>query len=466
MFFAEYEKEGHLLYERFASAVANILETALQPLPKIHVQQIQRRAKDPASLRTDRNIAADSPLETEIKDLAGCRVVLYTNSDVTRFERENIVPMNFEIDWRRTKHHYPVPGTSSAETPFVSKNYVVCLKEDQARQPEYAQFAGLYCEIQVQTSLNHAWAETAHNILYKKPELSAFGTAAMEDIERRLNKIADKYLRPAGHEFQKVRADFEQLLAGKQLVDRNILCALTESDDNAERFELLGQFADKVLPNYDDILNVHDEIREAVKHTVRGAWEARPSESEASRWPGADHIIDRAATILERLRYVSAERAFDDVSEMYERSLSQTARSRWLQAARHLAEHNLEVWEKAGPIIQQLLVQHLLRLDVTRLPRPLVLETLHKILDTEVSGNRMMSYQSVAISRGSVVVSPALKKVRESAVDLLEELLVSAVSICVRLRFFLLKVSPNTCPLYKQRWQERLSLKTMTRFDS
>jgi ppGpp synthetase/RelA/SpoT-type nucleotidyltranferase len=431
VFFAEYEKEGHLLYERFATAVADILAAALQPLPKIHVQQIQHRAKDPTSLSrkmADRNVAADSPLEKEIKDLAGCRVVLYTNSDVTRFEHENIVSMNFEIDWRRTKHHYPVPGTSSTDTPFVSKNYVVFLKEDRTHLAEYQQFAGLFCEIQIQTSLNHAWAETAHNILYKKPELAAFGTAAMKDIERRLNRIAVKYLRPAGDEFQKVRADFERLLAGKQLLDRNILRALAESNDNAERFELLGQFADKVLHNYDDILNAHDEIREAVKRAVRGAWEAKPSESDASKWPGADHIVDKAALILEQLRYVSVERAFDDVLEMYELSLSQTARSRWLQGARHLAEHNLEVWKKAGPIVQQLLVEHLLRLNVTRLPRPLVLETLDKILDTEVSGTRMASYQSVVISRGSVVVSPALQKVRDSAIDLLEELLVSAAN--------------------------------------
>lgn len=433
MFLAEYEREGRIVYGRFASAVANILAAALQPLAKIHVQQIQHRAKDPASLRrkmADRNVAEDSLLELSIKDLAGCRVVLYTNSDVTRFEHENIVPMNFEVDWKRTKHHYPVPGTDSADTPFVSRNYVVSLKEDRSQLPEYAEFAGLYCEIQVQTSLNYAWSETEHNILYKRPELPKFGTAAMDDIRRRLNRIANVYLRPAGDEFQRVRADFEQLLAGKQLVDRDILSALAKSDNNTERFELLGEFADNVLHNYDDVLNVHEEIREAVKSAVRGTWQMGPSESDASAWPGADHIVDRAATILERLQYVSVERAFDDVSEMYLLSTSSTARSRWLQAARRLAEHNLEVWEKAGPIVQQLLIEHLIVRDVAKLPplRPLVLETLHEILDTEVSGTRMTSYQAVTISRGSVVPSLVLQKIRDKAIGLLEEMLLSAAN--------------------------------------
>lgn len=429
MLLAEYEKEGRDTYGRFAQAIAGILRAALQPLSNIQVQQIQHRAKDLKSLRkkvADRGIGDEVPIDGKIKDLAGCRVVLYTNSDVARFERENIIPTNFEIDWQLTKVHYPVPGTDSADLPFISRNYVVRLKEDRVSLPEYAEFAGLLCEIQVQTSLNHAWAETEHNIIYKSPELVDFGTAAMADIKQRLNRIANDYLRPAGDEFQRVRADFEQLLAGKELLDRNILRQLAESHDNAERMQLLDEFADKVIPNYDDIANVYGDIRDAVLKMLR----ATLSEGQVTTLPRAEHVVDRAASILERLHFISVEQAFDDYSEMYLLSPSGVIRRRWVQAVRRLAEHNLEVWKKAGPIVQQLLVEHLLGLGQEKLLgiSHLAFETLHSVLDTQVSGTEMMTFESIKISRGSVVWSQALQDVRHRALGLLEQLLLSVVS--------------------------------------
>ena len=308
MLLAKYEKDGRDRYGRLAAAIAAILQSALKIQPDIQVQQIQHRAKDPESLRkkmSDRGIREHAPIDVAIKDLAGCRVVLYTNSDVARFERENIVQTNFEIDWGQTKVHYPVPGTESADSPFTSKNYVVSLKADRLSLPEYAEFAGLRCEIQIQTSLNHAWSETAHNITYKKPDLVDFGTAAMKDIEQRLNRIANKYLRPARDEFQRVRADFQQLLAGKSLLDRNILRQLVESQDNSERLELLDEFADKVIPHFDDIINVHGEIRDALLNMLRATL---LGSAVSTTWPRAEHVVDRAASIIERLQYISVER--------------------------------------------------------------------------------------------------------------------------------------------------------------
>lgn len=431
MHLEDYETDGRLLYERFAEAISGILSAAIRPHSSIHVQQIQHRAKDPKSLRAKllaRSVTADSPVEAAIKDLAGCRVVLYTNSDVNRFEREGIVAENFDIDWEHTKHHYPVPGNGGMESPFVSRNYVVQLKEDRARLPEYKEFAGLRCEIQVQTTLNHAWSETTHNILYKRPSLDGFGASTFASIEQRLRKIAYDYLEPAGDAFQKVRADFDQLMAGKELVDGNILRALISSDTNAERFELLGGFVDKVLPHYDDLFNVYDEIRVALKAVGAAAWHDTHSIDDASVWPGADHIVNRIAAIIERLRYISIEQTFDDIAEMYALSKSTTSRQRWIQAARNLASHNLAIWQKAGPIVQQLLIERLLSLDASALRsiRPLVLETLHALLETEASGTAMTTFESVTLSRAAIVWSPTLQRVRDGAIELLEQLIVSA----------------------------------------
>jgi hypothetical protein len=88
-------------------------------------------------------------LEDDIKDLAGCRLIFYTNSDVSRFLQSGIIHDNFDVDWDRTKIHHPVPGQTEPDNLFISNNYVLKLKPDRTALPEYARFAGLWCEVQV-----------------------------------------------------------------------------------------------------------------------------------------------------------------------------------------------------------------------------------------------------------------------------------------------------------------------------
>jgi ppGpp synthetase/RelA/SpoT-type nucleotidyltranferase len=161
----------------------------------------------------------------------------YTNSDVSRFLQSGIIHDNFEVDWDRTKIHHPVLGQTEPENLFISNNYVLKLKTDRTALAEYRRFDGLWCEVQVQTILNHAWSEMEHDIIYKKPALHGFGGKLFEAIEQRLQKIMKTYLLPAGYEFQKVVDDYERLLSGKELIDRGALKALAECEDNNARYD-------------------------------------------------------------------------------------------------------------------------------------------------------------------------------------------------------------------------------------
>ena len=193
MDFETYSRSKLSDYAALAETIAGILRAALGASPEsFRLQQVQHRAKDLESLRKkleDRGIVATTLLEDEIKDLAGCRLIFYTNSDVTRFLQSGIIQDNFEVDWGRTKIHHPVPGQTEADNLFISNNYVLKLKADRTALPEYARFSSLLCEVQVQTTLNHAWAEMEHDIIYKKPALKGFGGKLFEAIEQRLRKI-------------------------------------------------------------------------------------------------------------------------------------------------------------------------------------------------------------------------------------------------------------------------------------
>ncbi|HEY7301807.1 MAG TPA: RelA/SpoT domain-containing protein [Xanthobacteraceae bacterium] len=280
MDFETYARSKFADYAALAETVAAILRAAIVAYPEtFRLQQVQHRLKDPESLRKkleDRGILATTALEDQIKDLAGCRLIFYTNSDVARFLQSGIIQDNFDVDWDRTKIHHPVPGQTEPDTLFISNNYVVKLKADRTALPEYARFGDLWCEVQVQTTLNHAWSEMEHDIIYKKPVLRGFGGKLLEAIEQRLQKIMKAHLLPAGYEFQKVLDDYERLLSGKELFDRGALKALAECNDNNARYELLERFRDYVLPNYDDPTSVYPEIRERLVAAVKAARLTKP----------------------------------------------------------------------------------------------------------------------------------------------------------------------------------------------
>jgi ppGpp synthetase/RelA/SpoT-type nucleotidyltranferase len=271
MDFDQYEKKYQTRYAEFASVVRDILEKAIDGAEGVpRPGSIQYRAKEANHLKPKleaRGLLGSSSIEDEIKDLAGTRLIFYTNSDVDRFLNSRLIPENFEVDWDQTRIHHPTE--ENAKQRYQAIHYTVSLNEARTVLAEYAKFRGFRCEIQIQTILTHAWAETSHDITYKGFEGKGFGQRAMASIEARLNKIMDEYLLPAGYEFQKVQHDFQRLTQGKELFDRGTIEALDASANNNERHEILRSLREDVLPNYDDLAAIYPELRAALLRAVR-----------------------------------------------------------------------------------------------------------------------------------------------------------------------------------------------------
>ena len=269
----EYIREQQAKYADFAKTVAAIVDAALKARSDVpRPQQLQDRAKSEASLRRkleSRQLLASTTIETAVKDLAGCRLIFYTNTDVDRFLQSRIIFENFVIDQDNTRVHQPVGENVPAERLYRAIHYVVSLKPERLALPENSRFAGLRCEIQIQTTLNHAWSETSHDILYKRPLSPGFGAKQFEAIERRFARIMTNFLLPAGYEFQKIKHDFERLMQGKELFDRGVIEELEKAADNNERWDLLKRIRDNVIPHYDDIAGVFPELRRALVKAVK-----------------------------------------------------------------------------------------------------------------------------------------------------------------------------------------------------
>lgn len=437
MNFETYSQTKRFEYAELAEIVASILNAALAAHPvKFRLQQVQHRAKSVDSLKKkleDRNILSTTTLEDDIKDLAGCRLIFYTNSDVTRFLQTGIIQDNFDVDWERTKIHYPVPGKSDPDDLFISHNYVVTLKENRTSLPEYARFAGLACEVQVQTTLNHAWSEMEHDILYKAPKLEGFGAQLFDAIKARLQTIMKTHLLPAGYEFQKALDDFERLMSGKEILDRGALKALAECLDNNARVELLERFRDYVVPYYDDPASVYPEIKEQLVTAAKAARLAkvRPIETPFGNLPGstAERVVEIATDILRHLRYVSIEITFDAIVELFPGADTDEERKHLLKLTEKVAEHNLDVWKQAGPAVQTILLQRIRDIpkDQRDPLRPVLREALGQMLETEIEGTSS-TYNTMTFHRASVVPSDALRTLRSEALDILFDLYRTATS--------------------------------------
>ncbi|MBU1210885.1 MAG: RelA/SpoT domain-containing protein [Alphaproteobacteria bacterium] len=432
---AEYEAGGREQYERLACLVRGILADATDGIESVGVLQIQHRSKAVVSLKKKmaaRGLSDRDELERSIKDLAGCRIILYTNSDVERLLQSSIIRENFQIDWDRTKIHYPFDETDPGQL-FVSYNYVLKLNDAHVAQPEHADLAALYCEVQVQTILDHAWSEMAHDTTYKSP-VAGFGTKRMEGIRKRMTEIMNKYLLPAGFDFQKVAEDVAELRAAQDLHDREPLKLLTDATSNEERIDLLQSFQDLMLPHYDDLPAIAPRIRETLMSVVAAARAAEDAEDEPKgsyRYGSVSSIVDKTCDIFDALRFMNEDAVaatFDCLLQLHVDANDEDQRKRILTSVEHLAEHNLQIWQARGPLVQQLLMDRIGTLTETEAGdgRRIVVETLQQILKPEVTGTTS-SFDAVTFRQGSVAASADLEAIRSAAISKLEDMFDHAI---------------------------------------
>jgi ppGpp synthetase/RelA/SpoT-type nucleotidyltranferase len=467
MKFDDYQREFYSRYHQFAETVKVILEKAIEASELPRPQSIQHRAKSPKSLRDrlEEIGKLDSEnIEDERRDIAGVRIIFYTNTDVERFLDSRLIFENFEIERDATRIHHPT--AENAERRYRAIHYTVRLKEDRANLPEYSTFKGLRCEIQIHTILNHAWSETSHDIAYKNKPREGFGNKAMEEITNRLNRIMDKYLLPAGYEFQSVQHDYERLQQGKELFDRDILNALENAADHNERFELITSLKEHVIPNYDDVPAIFGDLVEPLLSAVKKAKGSptKPIVTPFGELEGktAGDIARLVVEIFDMLRYVDIERTFGVLCQIFLEQEDEQTRSRVQNAVENLAKYDLGVWEKVGSAVQSVLVDAVERMASTdqEAVRPLVVKVWDSALNSEITGTTWRA-NSVTLSSGSVPVSPEIIRVRDKAIAGLFGLFKRATSDAQR-REALLALREATRPSSRASYSNDLLKLTIT----
>lgn len=422
----DYETKYLSTYEAFAETVRFILNKALLAAPKMpRPQSIQHRAKGIESLR--RRLVESGKMDTQMlederRDLAGVRLIFYTNKDVDRFVESPLINDNFEIEENSTKIHHPRSENQGAR--YRAIHYTVRLREDRRCLPEYSRFAGLRCEIQVQTILEHAWAETSHDIIYKNKFGGGYGEKVMKGITSRFGRIMDKYLIPAGYEIQTAQRDYERLLQGSELFDKDIGSLLNNAQNNNERYEILSKLKDYAIPNYDDPSAAFAGLEGPLLRAVKAArvTEPVPIETKYGNLDGfkTDTVTSLIVEIVESLRYANPNRALQLLIDIYRDEPNENTRQQILNVVKKLSEYNIDVYNRVGPMVQLSLVDYLAGMNHGEINniRPIALTVWTEAIQSDITGTKWEA-DSVILSSGALPVSDQLKKVRDKAIKAL-----------------------------------------------
>jgi hypothetical protein len=110
MKFGDYESEHIALYREFCYTVRDILEKAIAAAGLPRPQSMQCREKDSKKLKArleELGALESDSIETLRRDLAGARIIFYTNTDVDRFIGSRLIFKNFEVEQDGIKIHHP-----------------------------------------------------------------------------------------------------------------------------------------------------------------------------------------------------------------------------------------------------------------------------------------------------------------------------------------------------------------------
>lgn len=428
MNYDDYIASRRAQYDAFAKATRRIIEHVLDAHPEIpRPQQIQARAKTPSSLARklqERGLADSQTIETDLKDLAGVRLIFYTNADVDHFLGSRVTQENFKVDYDASNFHHPIGPVKDVNEHYRAIHYVVELNDDRSGLAEYAAFQGMRCEIQLQTTLHHAWSETAHDILYHSPDKTGFGSRQFEQIKIRMARIMERYLLPAADEFAKVQHDFRRWQQGKALIDQDILAKLGDADNNNDRYELLTRIKEDLMPQYDDLTVVAGQLRQAAIDAIEAGRksETKPVETTFGSFEGKSEqdVTEAALSILRPIRYVDISATFSALRSILPGARSEPERKTILEALDALAKNNLEVWKQAGPYVQEVLIGLVAELTSAEREqdRSLVLRVCMNALSPAISAATSTNYNTITLYNGPVRAGDRLATNRSKALEL------------------------------------------------
>lgn len=194
---------------RFSEKIQHLIIELLD-ISKIPHHSISSRVKSRESLENKINRKNKYSNLNEITDVVGLRITTYFEDDTKKIT--DLLEAEFSID---TKNSIDKSASlDSDQFGYRSIHLVASLNGARAKLREYENCKGQKFEIQIRSTLQHAWAEIEHDLGYKtNQEIPAH-------LRRRFSRIAG-LLEIADQEFISIKEDIASYR--KQLSDENFI---------------------------------------------------------------------------------------------------------------------------------------------------------------------------------------------------------------------------------------------------
>lgn len=190
------------LYEAFTIKIEELIRNILNE-SKISVHSITSRTKDTEKLSKKLSQEAKAYRAfTDVTDLSGVRIICLFSEQVDKIAE--IIKETFQVysEFSVDKREVIDPDRFG----YLSLHYVVKLSKERSQLKEYQRYSDLFCEIQIRSILQHAWAEIEHDLGYKSD------LALPRNIKRRFYRLAG-LLELADNEFDQLQEDISQYAA-------------------------------------------------------------------------------------------------------------------------------------------------------------------------------------------------------------------------------------------------------------
>ncbi len=176
--FITWYRSNKELYSAFTNIINSLVETLLQEA-EISYHSVSGRIKTEESI-VEKTKRKDYSSPEQITDLSGVRIITYTTAEIPKVC--GIIEKEFEIDVENSGDK--LANLDPNQVGYLSIHYVLKLKSSRTNLAEYKRYEGLYCEVQIRSLLQHAWAEIEHDRNYK------FSGILPKELRRRFYLVA------------------------------------------------------------------------------------------------------------------------------------------------------------------------------------------------------------------------------------------------------------------------------------
>lgn len=183
----------------------------------------------------------------DMTDIIGIRIITYYSDDIDRVAQ--LIEENFDVDQKNSIDKREMLDID--RFGYLSLHYVVKLKKERLKLPEYRYCKKYKIEIQIRSILQHAWAEIEHDLGYKN------NIETPREIRRNFFRLAG-LLETADKEFIDIRneiSDYERTIQ-KRIVDKEELIFIDKisleayANNDLKYKELITKISKKINVNF------------------------------------------------------------------------------------------------------------------------------------------------------------------------------------------------------------------------